>query len=94
MSRLDYYRAVLLGAVIGVVFVTGFYIFTQEDEPKAQSELKSNFEVVDTYRGCSVVRWTQSNFAEYKYFLDCTDEIIMGMPYGSSTIKARKEKYD
>jgi len=94
MNRLDYYRAVLLGAVIGVVFVTGFYVFTTEDEPKPQPEPKSNFEVVDTYRGCSVVRWTQSNFAEYKYFLDCTDEIIVGMPYGSSTIKARKEKYD
>jgi hypothetical protein len=94
MSRIDYYRAVLLGAVIAVMFVTGFYIFTTEDEPKTQSELKSNFEVVDTHKGCSVVRWTQSNFAEYKYFLDCTDEIIMGMPYGSSTIKARKEKYD
>jgi hypothetical protein len=71
MSRIDYYRAVLLGAVIGVVFVTGFYIFTTEDEPKVQSEPKSNFEVVDTYRGCSVVRWTQFNFAEYKYFLHC-----------------------
>jgi len=73
MSRLDYYRAVLLGAVIGVVFVTGFYIFTTEDEPKTQLITpKSNFEVVDRYDNrCDVVRWTQSNFATYKYFLDC-----------------------
>jgi hypothetical protein len=73
MSRLDYYRAVLLGAVIGVVFVTGFYIFTTEDEPKTQPITpKSNFEVVDTYNECDVVRWTQSNLATYKYFLDCS----------------------
>ena len=32
---------------------------------------QNNFEVVDTYKGCDVVRWTQSNLAEYKYFLDC-----------------------
>jgi hypothetical protein len=52
------------------------------------------FEIVDTYRGCSVVRYSPTNAARYSYFLDCTDEIIMGMPYGTSTIKARKEKYD
>jgi hypothetical protein len=31
----------------------------------------TKFEVVDNYKGCDVVRWTQSNFAEYKYFLHC-----------------------
>jgi hypothetical protein len=71
MSRLDYYRAVLLGAVIGVVFVTGVYIFTTEDEPKAQSEPKSKFEVVDTYKGCDVVQYTPDHSARYTYFLDC-----------------------
>jgi hypothetical protein len=72
MSRLDYYRAVLLGAVVAVFFLSMFYIFTTEDEPKTQPVTpKSNFEVVDTYKGCDVMRWTQSNFAEYKYFLHC-----------------------
>ncbi len=32
---------------------------------------KSNFTVIEQYKGCDVVRWTQSNFAEYKYFLHC-----------------------
>jgi hypothetical protein len=68
MTRTDYYRVLLLGIVIGMAFISGFYVFTQEDEPEAP---KSNFEVVDTYKGCDVVRWTQSNFATYKYFLDC-----------------------
>ena len=71
MNRTDYYRAVLLGIVIGIVFITGFYVFTQEDEPEAP---KSNFEVVDTYEGCEVVRWHYSMLAEYKYFLVCDEK--------------------
>jgi len=68
MSRLDYYRAVLCGAVIGVVFVTGFYIFTTEDKPP---EPESSFTVVQQYKGCDVVRWNYNQFSEYKYFLHC-----------------------
>jgi hypothetical protein len=33
--------------------------------------LESSFEVVDTYEGCDIVRWTNHQFAEYKYFLYC-----------------------
>jgi hypothetical protein len=42
-------------------------------KPEAQQPdaPKSNFEVVDTYKGCDVVSWTQPNFAQYKYFLHC-----------------------
>jgi len=29
------------------------------------------FEVVDNYKGCDVVRWEPSGYAEYKFFLDC-----------------------
>jgi hypothetical protein len=68
MNRTDYYRAVLLGIVIGIAFITAFSVFTQEDEPEAP---KSNFEVVDTYKECEVVRWYGNKLAEYKYFLHC-----------------------
>jgi hypothetical protein len=73
MNNQDYYRAVLLGIVIGMAFITGFYAFTIDDEPKAQPVTpKSNFEVVDTYKECEVVRWTGNhNLATYKYFLHC-----------------------
>jgi hypothetical protein len=81
-----------------VVLVLGFLAFLMnaaanwlESQPSAPDQ---KFEVVDIYRGCSVVRYSPTNAARYSYFLDCTDEIIMGMPYGTSTIKARKEKYD
>ena len=32
---------------------------------------QSNFTVIEQYKGCDVVRWSQSNFAEYRYFLHC-----------------------
>ena len=34
-------------------------------------EPKSNFEVVDTYNGCAVVRYAAPTEAKYHYFLDC-----------------------
>ena len=35
------------------------------------TEPKSNFEVIDTYKGCDVVRYAPPNAANYHYFLDC-----------------------
>jgi hypothetical protein len=32
---------------------------------------EDKFVVVDTYRGCSVVRYTPTNASRYSYFLDC-----------------------
>jgi hypothetical protein len=39
-----------------------------EVQPSAPDQ---KFAVVDTYRGCSVVRYTPTNAARYSYFLDC-----------------------
>lgn len=33
--------------------------------------LETRFEVVDTYNGCNVVRYTPDYSANYSYFLDC-----------------------
>jgi hypothetical protein len=71
MSKLDYYRAVLLGAVIGIVFITGFYVFTTEDKPAEAAPPQSNFTVVEQYKGCDVVQYTPDHSARYTYFLDC-----------------------
>jgi len=67
-NNLDYYRAVLFGAVVAAFFLSMFYVFTREDEPQKP---QSNFEVVDTYRGCEIVRYDNPNLANYQYFLDC-----------------------
>ena len=71
MTNYEEQKLVLFGFVMGVLFsIIGFYML----KPNAQQiTSKSNFEVVDTYKGCDVVRW-DNGFAEYKYFLDCKKE--------------------
>ena len=71
MNTTDYYRAVLLGVVVGMVFLTGIYVFLGPEENVKPVEPKGNFEVVDNYKGCDVVQWHYSMLAEYKYFLHC-----------------------
>ena len=70
MKPIDYYRAVLLGAVLAAFFLSMFYVFTHDDKPQPPKP-QSNFEVVDHYKGCDVLRWDDSNLATYKYFLYC-----------------------
>jgi len=76
MNRLDYYRAVLLGVIVGMGFLSLFMVINPGEDIKPAEALdsKSNFEVVDTYKGCDVVQWHYSMLAEYKYFLDCSNK--------------------
>ena len=75
MNRLDYYRAVLFGVVIGMVFITGFYVFispVEDVKPAEALDTKGSFTIVDRYQDrCDVVQWHYSMLAEYKYFLHC-----------------------
>ena len=79
MNRIDYYRAVLLGVVIGMSTLTLSYIMftpynSQEvQEVQKQSQSKGNFTVIDTYKGCDVVQWHYGMLADYKYFLHCNN---------------------
>ena len=52
-------------AVFIVIMIVLAY-FSSGGEP-----LKASFEVVDTYKGCDVVRYAPQNDAKYHYFLDC-----------------------
>ncbi|WJZ47934.1 hypothetical protein [Synechococcus phage DSL-LC03] len=74
MNKLDYYRAVLLGFVIGTSFLTVFHLvyFTSDIKNTQPEKPKTNAEVVDTYRGCDIIRWTDHQLAQYKYFMDCS----------------------
>ena len=75
MSDFEYQRTLLIGAIIGAsICILGFYMM-RPTQPVEALEPKGNFEVVDTYKGCDVVRWTDGMQAEYKYFLDCTDSM-------------------
>ena len=72
MTNNDYYRSVVIGmASLSLLLALVVVFFGPEDNIKPV-EPKSNFEVVDTYKGrCDVVRWTNNQLAEYKYFLVC-----------------------
>ena len=70
MSKADYQR-IIYGATIGVLsFLLVFYMM-RPNKPTEVLESKSNFEVIDTYKGCDVVRWNNNMLANYQYFLDC-----------------------
>ena len=72
MPKFDYYRAVLLGVIIGMGLLSLMVLINPGEYIKEPVEPKSNFEVVDTYKDrCDVVRYTDSSMATYKYFLDC-----------------------
>ena len=71
MSDFEYQRTLLIGAIIGAsVCILGFSMM-RPTQPVEALEPKGNFEVVDTYRGCDVVRYTVPIEAKYHYFLDC-----------------------
>ena len=75
MSDFEYQRTLLIGAIIGAsVCILGFSMM-RPTQPVEALEPKGNFEVVDTYKGCDVVRYTVPIEAKYHYFLDCTDSM-------------------
>ena len=67
MNRVTIFRIAVI--VIGSIILI-FSTMKQNQSPKVL-EPKSNFEVVDTYNGCAVVRYAAPDQATYKYFLDC-----------------------
>lgn len=72
MSKFDYYRAVLLGVIIGMASLSLMVLINPGEDVKEPVDTKGSFEVVDTYKDrCDVVRYTDSSMATYKYFLDC-----------------------
>ena len=75
MSDFEYQRTLIIGAIIGAsVCILGFSMM-RPTQPVETPKPKGNFEVVDTYKGCDVVRYTVPIEAKYHYFLDCTDSM-------------------
>ena len=67
MNKVLIFRiAVIVIGSIGLIFST-----MRPNQPTKVLEPKSNFEVIDTYNGCAVVRYAPPNAANYHYFLDC-----------------------
>jgi len=61
-------RSGIIGVIVGLFIL--FIAFTIKQDPP---ELKPSAEVVDTYKGCDIIRWSNGQLAEYKYFLHCNN---------------------
>ena len=70
MNKHDYQRVILGTMIATLSFLLLFYMMRPNKSTKVL-ESKSNFEVIDTYNGCAVVRYAAPNGANYHYFLDC-----------------------
>lgn len=70
MNKQDYQR-IIYGATIGVLSLLLVFYMIKPNKPAEAQQYKSNFEVIDNYKGCDVVRYAPPNGANYHYFLDC-----------------------
>ncbi len=72
MTDIEYYKTLVVGAIIGAsITILAFYMLKPGPHNHTVTP-KSNFAVVDTYKGCDVVQWSDHQMATYKYFLDCS----------------------
>ncbi len=72
MTNTEYYKTLVVGAIIGAsICILGFYMMKPEPQNHTVTP-KTNFAVVDTYKGCDIVQWSDNQMATYKYFLDCS----------------------
>lgn len=60
----------ILNAVMGIALII---VIDMLSGGKDETLMKPHAEVVDTYKGCDVVRWSTSKMAEHKYFLHCNN---------------------
>ena len=73
MTNFEYRKTLVVGAIIGAsIMLLALYMFKPSTETPPVTP-KTNFAVVDTYKGCDVVQWTDRMQAEYKYFLYCNN---------------------
>ena len=73
MTDFEYRNTLVVGAIIGAsIMLLALYMFKTSSETPPVTP-KTNFAVVDKYKGCDVVQWTDHHMATYKYFLHCNN---------------------
>ena len=71
MTNFEYYKTLTIGVIIGAsTVILAFYML--KPEPQQPVASKSNFEVVDTYMGCDIIKRENKSVFESQYFMDCT----------------------
>ena len=70
MTNFEYYKTLTIGVIIGAsTVILAFYML--KPEPQQPVVSKSNFEVVDTYMGCDIIKRENKSVFESQYFMDC-----------------------
>ena len=64
-------KPVIFGTTVVVLSLLLVFYMIKPNQPAGAQQYKSNFEVIDNYKGCGVVRYSPPNGANYHYFLDC-----------------------
>ena len=59
------------GVVVGVIAAIMIALLLLANSNTDVSNPTSSGEVVGKYKECDIIRWTQHNLAEYKYFMYC-----------------------
>ena len=71
MTDYEYQKTLMIGAIIGACFtLLAFYML----KPSSQNHTvtpKTNFAVVDTYKGCDIIKRENKSVFESQYFMDC-----------------------
>jgi hypothetical protein len=62
-------RPSIAGAIIGFGFLLLFYGIFYTNKPHAENSVK--FQVIDTYQGCDVIRYTDQT-QRWHYFFKCS----------------------
>jgi hypothetical protein len=70
MSNFEPPNALIFVIVCMITSPLIFYLMKTE-APKQPVASKSNFEVVDTYMGCDIIKRKNKSVFESQYFMDC-----------------------
>ena len=72
MTDFEYRKTLVVGAIIGASIML-LALYWAKPSTETTVTPKSSFAVVDKYKGCDVVKWTDRMQAEYKYYLYCNN---------------------
>lgn len=73
MTDFEHRKTLVIGFIIGasIMLLTFYWAKPSSETPPVTP--KNNFAVVDTYKNCDVVQWSDNQMATYKYFLHCNN---------------------
>lgn len=73
MTDFEYKKTLVIGFIIGASIMLLAFYWAKPSSETPPGTSKTNFAVVDTYKGCDVVQWSDNQMATYKYFLHCNN---------------------